>query len=121
MTTLRVQSAYIAGPMSGRPDLNFPLFNRVTASFRKIGWVIINPAESFGGRRDLPMEQYARYDLSALLQVDAIVLLPEWETSVGACTEVAAALWLGLEFLDMWGLHLKRPTLEVWPQKAKVA
>ncbi len=89
---------YIAGPMSGYPLHNFPAFHRAAAEVRRLGHAVINPAETFGGRDDLLTSDYARYDISALLQVEGLVLLSGWSDSVGAKTEVAVAHWLGLSF-----------------------
>ena len=36
---------YIAGPMTGKQDLNFPLFHREAARLRADGWTVVNPAE----------------------------------------------------------------------------
>lgn len=65
---------------------------------RQMEYIVISPAETFGGRDDLDRATYGRYDIAALLQVDGVVLLPGWETSEGAQTEVAIAKWLGLHF-----------------------
>lgn len=36
---------YLAGPMSGLPDLNYPEFNRVTALLEGVGLKVRNPAQ----------------------------------------------------------------------------
>ena len=100
---------YVAGPMSGLPDLNFPAFDATAASLRAAGHEVVSPAEldradgfderGCTGRESLSSAQYqkfARNDLTALLGVDAIVLLPGWRQSTGATHEAAVAAWLGL-------------------------
>lgn len=87
---------YVAGPMSGYPDYNYPAFHATAEKLRALGHVVHCPAESFGGDQTLAYHCYARHDLHLLLQTEAICLLDRWAGSRGACTEVGVALWLGL-------------------------
>ena len=41
----RKPTIYIAGPMRGIEDFNFPAFDRQEELLKKQGWVVINPAE----------------------------------------------------------------------------
>lgn len=113
-------SCYLAGPMSGIAEFNFPAFDRAAQLLRARGWQVISPAEidrSQGfnekgctGFEPLTVEQkqrFARNDLGALLSVDAIVLLTGWSGSTGARNEATVAAWLGLqsfEYTDKYGL-----------------
>jgi len=96
MTTI-----YLAGPMTGIKDLNFPLFNAEAARLRGLGYTVVNPAEINGGAAELtacaamtPAELKAhwrkcmRRDIPALMACDAIALLPNWFKSKGAKLEV---------------------------------
>ena len=87
---------YIAGPMSNIPDFNFPAFNKAAAKFRAEGWVVINPAENFGGKTDLPRSEYMRLDILLLMQCSHITFLPGWTESRGALMEYLLAHELGL-------------------------
>lgn len=81
-----MKRAYLAGPMSGRSDLNYPAFNAEAARLRAMGWHIENPAEN----PEPPCkswEGYMRLALAQLLTCDTIVLLPGWATSRGATIE----------------------------------
>lgn len=77
---------YIAGPMTGYPELNFPAFHAVTATLRAAGHEVINPAEV---NPDPNAEWTACMfkDLEVLTPCDGIVMLPGWEQSPGAQIE----------------------------------
>jgi hypothetical protein len=87
---------YLAGPMSDVPKYNFPLFNRVASRLRGQGYSVFNPAENKDGGLRRPRSYYMRLDIPALLESDAVAVLPGWEKSRGASLEV----WLALD-LDM--------------------
>ncbi len=91
---------YLAGPMTGLPDHNFPAFHAATKRLAAAGWEVCNPAENFGGRVDLPREQYLRADVALLVGCDAIALLPGWEDSRGAQLEYLIARELNLTAFD---------------------
>lgn len=90
---------YISGPMTGRKDWNYPLFNTVASEYRGMGHTVLNPAESFGGQTGLPKEKYMRKDIGDLLKVDGIVMLPDWSVSEGAVLEHNIACALKLEII----------------------
>lgn len=105
----RVPRLYIAGPMTGHPDLNFPAFHAAAAEYRKKGAFVINPAEMNGGDAEiaatakLTAEQYHAHwvrcmkkDINALMTCDGIVMLPGWQKSRGAKLEHHIARNLGL-------------------------
>lgn len=87
---------YIAGPMSGLPDLNYPAFNAEAARLRALGYHVENPAEnpkpSCGS-----WLAYMRMAITQLVTCDAIALLDGWQDSRGACVERTLADGLGLE------------------------
>jgi len=91
---------YIAGPMTGLPEHNFPAFDAAARRLEKDGWEVINPADNFGGRTNLPRASYLRVDVSLLLQCDALALLPGWEESSGAQLEYLLARELALLVID---------------------
>jgi Domain of unknown function (DUF4406) len=87
---------YIAGPMSGLPDLNYPYFNLVAAALRRQGHHVENPAEnpeSFSKSWTDCMRMAVRQ----LATCDTVVLLHNWELSKGACIEHRLAHDLGLK------------------------
>lgn len=101
-TTERI---YIAGPMRGYPEHNFPAFNAAAVRFRAAGWHVENPVEigeaAFGnGNPNVPGGEYLRADVRAICDCNAMALLPGWEKSTGARAEVALAVTIGLAFHD---------------------
>ena len=101
---------YIAGPMTGMPEHNFPAFHAAAERLRKAGWDVTNPAENFRGRTDLPRSAYLRADVALLAQCDAIALLPGWERSAGATLEAVLAAEIGLSFFDAFsGKQMEEP------------
>jgi hypothetical protein len=87
---------YIAGPMTGLPDLNFPAFNVEAARLRAEGLTVINPAEH-GIVEGADWGDYLRHDIAGLVTCERIHLLPGWAKSKGANLEVLSALVLGIE------------------------
>ena len=82
--------------MSGIPEHNVPLFNRIAGLLRERGHEVFNPAENDDGGEKRTRAFYMRLDIPALLASHAIVLLPGWQTSRGASLEV----WIAVD-LDM--------------------
>lgn len=77
---------YIAGPMTGLPDFNYPAFNAAAKRLREMGHEVLNPAEN-----PVPAcgtwQGYMRMALAQLVQCECIVLLPGWSESKGALIE----------------------------------
>ncbi|MDB5822199.1 MAG: hypothetical protein JWR21_903 [Herminiimonas sp.] len=104
---------YLAGAMTGHPDLNFPAFHAAAAKLRAAGFEVVNPAEIKGADELVayaamtPAEMSAywqkcmRADIAALVTCDAIALLPGWEKSKGATLEHRIAGELGLRKVDI--------------------
>ena len=91
-----MKTIYLAGPMSGLPDLNFAAFHARAAELRAMGNEVINPAE-ITPDKELSWKQCMRTDIAALVFCDGIELLPGWEKSNGANLEFHIAQRLGLE------------------------
>lgn len=107
---------YIAGPMRGYPQFNFPAFDAAKADWEREGWSVVSPADMDRLHDNHPAEvyetatastqppkifaHYMRRDIAALLEVEAIAFLPGWEKSVGARVEYTVARALGLKLLD---------------------
>lgn len=96
MTAPTKPRLYLAGPMSGLKDSNYPAFHAAAAGLRAKGWHVENPAEN----PEPPCkswEAYMRMAIAQLVTCDGIALLPGWENSRGAKLEMDLALQLRLD------------------------
>jgi hypothetical protein len=107
---------YIAGPMTGIPQFNFPAFAEAASALRALGFEVVSPAEE-----DPPEVQAASWasvdgalsgglianhswgdllarDVKLIADegIDGIALLPGWEKSRGAKLEAFVAVLCNL-------------------------
>lgn len=113
---------YVAGPMRGIPEFNFPAFHAAAALLRSQGHEVFSPAEADNERhgKDISkgnisgdetvaakehgfnLREALGHDLAYICtHADAVALLPGWENSKGANAERAAAVALGLEIIEL--------------------
>jgi nucleoside 2-deoxyribosyltransferase len=101
-----VTRLYLAGPMTGYDEFNFPAFLAAAAELRAVGYEVVSPAEielAAGFDPTIPpetftREQYAdalRRDLDHVFEVDGVALLDGFALSKGARAESAVASALG--------------------------
>lgn len=88
---------YLAGPMRGYENLNFPAFHAAAEKLREQGHSVFCPAENDIGE-DL-RRAFAMDTQWICLCADGIALLPGWEESKGATAEHALATALGLKVI----------------------
>jgi nucleoside 2-deoxyribosyltransferase len=90
---------YIAGPMTGLPDLNFQAFHGEAAWLRAMGKEVVNPAE-INPAPTKKWEDCMRADIAQLVTCDGIHLLEGWEKSRGATLEhhIASSLGMAVTF-----------------------
>lgn len=115
---------YVAGPMRGIPEFNFPAFAAAAAMLRLDGHTVFNPAErdterhgvdiskgNITGDEKLAVATHG-FDLRVALAEDAdwicrnanaIALLPGWENSKGARAELALSEALGHQVIKLEG------------------
>lgn len=99
-----MKRAYISGPMTGMPDLNFPAFHKAAAMLRATGNEVVNPAELDElDAAELSWEDYMRRDIRALVECTHIAMLPGWQNSKGATLEWQIADALGLRIIFLPG------------------
>jgi hypothetical protein len=104
--------AYLAGPMSGIPQFNFPEFYRLSALLRSQGWVIVSPAELDNqedkgaamsspdgdpNNRTIVKKSWGDFlarDVKLIADegIEAIILMPGWSSSKGAKLEATVGL-----------------------------
>lgn len=89
---------YIAGPMTGIQDLNYPAFNAEAARLRGLGYHVENPAENPEPACG-SWQGYMRMAIKQLVECDIIVMLPGYTMSKGAMLEMQIASRLGMPVL----------------------
>lgn len=108
-----IRSVYIAGKMRGLPHYGFLAFDAAAERIRELGYTVKSPAEidrSNGFdpvlRPWIPWDENMlleciKRDTEAICDTDGLVLLPGWETSLGATTEVAIAKWAQRQVFEL--------------------
>jgi hypothetical protein len=92
---------YIAGPMSGYREYNFPLFNEIAQKFRDHGFEVENPADNFEGKGHLyTRSDCMKKDYARISRCTGMVMLPDWQHSRGARCEYIMGLEAELLFFD---------------------
>jgi hypothetical protein len=107
---------YLAGPMSGIPQFNFPMFFRVGKRLRELGYDVVSPAEidckedgdvALKSKNGDPKEaarswgDFLARDVKLLADggITGIIFLPGWEVSSGAKLEATVGLLKKFTFM----------------------
>ena len=90
---------YIAGPMSGIPEYNYPAFKAAAKELHELGFEVVAPLH------DNPDNDWAKWiakDIRILIDdgIERIYVLPNWLKSRGARLEVFLGLLLGIPVYD---------------------
>ena len=111
----REPTIYVAGPMRGYENYNYPAFDYRAKKLDEMGWTVINPAEldrnegkpmsdpmAFSPETNYAdhefMRQALKRDMDALCDdCTAIYMMANWEESRGAKAEWHLAKALGLD------------------------
>lgn len=99
LKTSRAKRVYVAGPMTGLKDFNYPAFNAAADQLRDLGYQVENPADH-GIVPGAEWADYMAYDLTRLGLCGMIALLPGWERSEGAKLEVQIGHRLGMTIVN---------------------
>lgn len=97
MGRLMCTRLYIAGPMTGVEELNYPLFHQVQAELVSAGYRVFNPANNNPIMSDPRWSDYMRMAVQQVALCDGVAVLPGWQDSAGASLEVRLANDLGIE------------------------
>lgn len=111
---------YLAGPMRGIPNFNFPAFDYAAEKLREAGFEVFSPAERDRATYGAEIEHNPTGDeqkvtnpactINDCMSADCewicrhahgIALLPGWEKSTGANAELALARALGLTVIHL--------------------
>jgi len=93
---------YLSGPMRGHKLHNFPAFFAAALALKERGHDVVNPAERDMAHgldptnpdleaQGIDIGDLFTFDFQAILDSEAMVLLPKWETSRGAGAELVVA------------------------------
>jgi hypothetical protein len=108
---------YISGPIAGHED-HRKAFDSAAIYLRTLSYEVVNPIDvsAYEHKGKCPKGYtttnghssacYLRTDLQALLECDAIFMLPKWEGSVGARLEHSVAAHCGLLIYSIHTIHL---------------
>lgn len=95
------ETLYVAGPMTGLPEYNYPAFHRAAVDLRAKGYTVLNPAENIITGPDAADESKAwrlfmRISVKQIAEADGIAHLDGCSGSRGAAFELFLASQLGL-------------------------
>lgn len=90
-----MKKVYVAGPMTGYPELNYPAFHATAEKLRGMGYEVVSPAEL--NPITTPYREAMLNDIKALVECDHILMLQGWQASKGATLEHHIASVLGIE------------------------
>jgi hypothetical protein len=93
---------YIAGPMTGFVDHNYPAFDFAESVLRQSGYKSIANPTAIGKQYGFTQSYsfYMRRSLEMMLDCNAILRLPGWSNSDGACLESRVADFLGFRTIE---------------------
>ncbi len=104
---------YLAGPMTGYRDFNFPAFHRAEALLLALGLEVENPAntEHPAGTQ---WDGYMRSAIRQMLTCQGVATLNGWETSRGARLELEVATQIGMVCAPLGAWISQAVSVEGW-------
>lgn len=95
---------YVAGPMTGLSEFNYPAFHAAAERLRALGFEVENPAENPEPSCGTWLG-YMRMAIRQVSRCDGMAMLPNWRDSKGARIEHQLATQLGLVVMDEAAIH----------------
>ncbi len=102
----RMKLAYVAGKYRSKTEYgvhdNIQRAEKVALRYWARGYAVICPHKNtayFGGFAGLNDSVWLDGDLEMVRRCDVVIMMPDWEDSVGACTELAVAKAYGKEII----------------------
>lgn len=86
---------YVAGPMTGLPEFNYPAFQAAADRLSAAGYEVEDPSTNVNPTPG-DYHGWLRAGLAQLIRCDGVALLEGWEASGGARLEVNVAATLGM-------------------------
>lgn len=104
---------YLAGPMAGYADHNYPQFRAATTFLRNMGIEVVAPHEHEIDPYDKLMRwsDWMKLGIEMLLPCEGLIVLPGWQQSRGATFEAMLSYLLGFTFAEL------TPSDEGWQLK----
>jgi len=100
-----VTRLYLAGPMTGHPENNYPAFHAAAGRLRRAGFQVVNPAEAdLEPLTGLSWGDWMRKGITQLLTTDGVAILPGAGGSRGAALEckIAHELAMPVRTVPWW-------------------
>jgi hypothetical protein len=119
---VKSKKVYLAGPMRGVPEFNYPTFASAAYKLRARGYTVFSPAEAdikrlgrdvsaefptgdadaFAKKYGITIRECLAEDIAWICkEADEIAFLPGWQRSLGATAERAVAIALGLTIMEI--------------------
>lgn len=116
------KKVYIAGPMRGIPEWNFPAFEQAEKRWIDKGWQAFSPAamdKALGYDPNEPcvkehLQHVILADIAAIFAADAIALLSGWEKSMGVAVELSLAQFLSMPVYCAETMEEMSPITRPW-------
>lgn len=108
---MSIARIYLAGPMTGHLNFNYPAFNAEAARLRALGLMVENPAQN--PKQDT-WQDYMRVAIRQMMTCTHVALLPGWETSKGATIERNLAESMGIPVCPASEYQSAKPDPDCW-------
>jgi hypothetical protein len=106
------KTIYVAGKITGLPDLNKPKFDAAVRELRSRGFIVRNPHEICDGLPEEEWHKCMRKCIAVMMECDIVVLLDDWVFSRGAIIESNLASDIGIE-VEHYAIFLRNHDAKV--------